>query len=142
MTIAVCTLINLLANLLLYFILLGMYRQHESLGWQKIRFRVRTYRLHRRRRNIYIMDIYFRGSEYMRTISKEEYIELSRNQEGSIMAYVREFRKIYLNPDFEKYEFSLQEIDWNQKDRSKCLKSLIASFMVFEFLICIMIFQV
>lgn len=142
MIMVVWTLINLLVNLFLCLILMGMYKQHESLGWQKIRFGVRTYRLHRRRRNIYIMDIHFRGSEYMRAISKEDYIELSRNQEGSIMVYVREFRKRYLNPDFEKYEFSLQEVDWNKKDRRKCIKNLIASFTVFEFLIYIIIFQV
>lgn len=142
MTIVACTLVNLLASLLFHLIILGMYKQHESLGWQKIGFRVRTYRLHRRRSNIYIMDIYFRGSEYMRTISREDYIELSRSEEGSMMAYVREFRKRYLNPDFQKYEFSLKEVDWHTNDRKKCLKSLIFMFTVFEILIFIMVFQV
>lgn len=74
-------------------------------------------------------------------ISREDYQELSQNQQGSLMVYTREFRKRYLNPDFEKYEFSLREVDWNDRDKRKCLKSVISSFIIIECWICMLVFQ-
>ncbi|MCI9439578.1 MAG: hypothetical protein HFH85_20975 [Lachnospiraceae bacterium] len=58
------------------------------------------------------------------------------------MAYVREFRKRYFSPGFEKYEFSLHEADWDRRDRKRCLKELIFLFVTLEALTCILILQV
>ncbi|HBA49376.1 MAG TPA: hypothetical protein DCZ91_16590 [Lachnospiraceae bacterium] len=145
MTIAVWTVINLAASIFMCFIQLYMSRQYKNLGWQEIRFRVwvERQRGHYGRRACYCcMDIFFRGSVYLMVISGKDYEELSRCSSEKTMAYVREFRKRYFSPGFEKYEFSLHEADWDRKDRKRCLKELIFLFVTLEALTCILILQV
>ncbi len=40
-----------------------------------------------------------------------------------------------MNPDFEKYDFSLGEVDWHKRDRKKCLKSSLYMFVMLEAII-------
>lgn len=142
MVITVCTAVNLGVNMLLYFIMLWMYRQYRSLGWQEVGYKVGKRRMHRSWRIVYFMQIYFRGSKYIMTVSRREYEELYGIMSDSTMVYVREFREKYLNPDLEKYEFSLHKVDWDERDKRKGRGCLYGMSLIFEILICILVFQV
>ena len=69
-------------------------------------------------------------------------MELRKNETGKTCVYIREFPARFLNPNFEKYDFSLQEIDWHERDRKNCLKTFVFIFIVLEAIICMMAFGV
>ena len=60
------------------------------------------------------MRNYYRGTTYFMRVKREEYARLRTNRIGKLMTYIREFPAWYLNPDFEKFEFSLREVDWEK----------------------------
>ena len=135
--------VNLFFNLFLLCIVRLLYGQSRNLGWQKAEFRaerikVRRYRRRRRTPYIYRADIVFRGGRYMLSVTTEAYEALCGNRTGSGMFYVREFPVRFLNPDFEKYEFSLGETDWSREDRRKCRKGFLAVFVPLELMLCIL----
>ena len=63
-------------------------------------------------------------------MTKEEYEALLGRQRR--LFYVREFPNRLLNPDFEKYEFSLQETDWSRGDNRRCRKGFLTVFLSLE----------
>lgn len=81
------------------------------------------------------MHIYYEGEAYLLVISKRDYTELRKNEMGKTYVYVREFPSRFLNPNFEKYDFSLREVDWHKRDRKSSLKSYLYMFVMLEAII-------
>lgn len=139
------TVINMAINLTILCITAISFSKATNLGWQEIGFSVRRVRRRRRRLGfqsyIYCMDIFYQEAAYLMVITKKEYAELLMNPTGHTMAYVREFPNRFLNPDLEKYVFSLQELDWGKKDRRRCLKAFVTMFIAMEAIICMIVFE-
>ena len=134
------TVVNLLINLFLLYLVRKACRQAVNLGWQQADFRaerlkVRNYRRRIRAPYLYRVNLSFRGRRYFVTVSKEEYEELLLNRTGRAMFYVREFPGRWKGPDFEKYEFSLRETDWDRQDRGRCLKGVLTVFVPLELIL-------
>lgn len=134
------TVLNLCVNLLLLCVVWRLYRRSRNLGRQQVLFKAGQIRARGRFRRmtrpyLYRIDISYNGSTQSVLATKEEYEELLRNRTGSAMVYVREFPARFLNPDFEKYEFSFQETDWRRRDKSRCLKGFLAVFVPLELII-------
>lgn len=69
-------------------------------------------------------------------ITEKEYTGLCMNSTGEIYVYVRQFPNQFLNPGFEKYEFSFQELDWHERDVKRCFKAFLFMLITFEAIIC------
>ncbi len=129
------TAINLLFNLLLFAWEKKLYSQAVNLGWQQADFQAEQIQVQGRRRRrtmpyLYGVRICFRGGCYFFRVTKEEYEALLGRQRR--LFYVREFPNRLLNPDFEKYEFSLQETDWSRGDNRRCRKGFLTVFLSLE----------
>ena len=73
---------------------------------------------------------------------KRDYTELRKNEMGKTYVYVREFPSRFLNPNFEKYDFSLREVDWYKRDRKSSLKSSLYMFVMLEAIIWMIALEV
>ncbi len=133
------TVINVVVNLAIIAIVATLFRKGVNLGWKEVGFSVKRVRQWRSLRPYYIMNIYFKGEAYILAISKKDYRELRENETGRTYVYIREFPAWFLNPNFSKYDFLLQEVDWYERDRKNCLKTFLFIFLVFEALICIFV---
>lgn len=134
------TAVNLLVNLFFFYLVRKACGQAVNLGWQQADFRaerlkVRNYRRRIRTPYLYRVNLCFRGSHYSVSVSKEEYEELLLNRTGRAMFYVREFSGRFLLPDFDQYEFSLRETDWDRQDRGRCLKGVLTVFAPLELIL-------
>lgn len=137
------TALNLCVNLLLLYVAWRLYRKSEDLGWQTVLFKAEKIRVrgHFRRMTrpyLYRIVISYRGCTQSVLAAEEDYERLLQNRTGSARVCVREFPSRFLNPDFEKYEFSFRETDWRRRDKIRCLKGFLAIFIPVE-LIVIMI---
>lgn len=130
--IIIWTLANVAVNLSILVIVAMLFRKGVNLGWKEVGFSVRQLRQRRSLRPYYVMHIYYEGEAYLLVISKRDYTELRKNETGKTYVYVREFPSRFLNPDFEKYDFSLRKVDWHKRDRKKCLKSSLYMFVMLE----------
>lgn len=128
---------NVAVSLSVLFLMLYLYSKAANLGWQQISFSVCRIKMRRGIwRCIYGINIFYCGGAYFKGITKKEYMELCLNRTGKMYAYVREFSKWYLNPDFEKFEFSLRELDWHERDKKRCFGCFLFMLIIWESIIC------
>lgn len=142
--IVIWTLINMAESLSVAFNMMALCRKAVSLGWQETGFSLSLIKLRRGRifdPYLYGVNFYYGGAAYFMVVKKEEYARLLTNRTGKLMAYVREFPAWYLNPNFEKCEFSLHEVDWWKRDRKKCIGGGIYMFIALEALTVMMALQ-
>lgn len=119
------TMVNLGANLLLWRMSLLLYGRSKDLGRQKAAFTAERIRVRERWRKLktpwlYRVEIRFRGCRQILMVTEAEYEALLHHPTGETFLYVREFASRLLNPDLEKYAFSLKDPDWEQQDRRRC----------------------
>ena len=133
--IIVWTVINIVVNLVIVAIVATLFKKGVNLGWKEVGFSVKQIRQWRSLRPYYVMNIYYKAEAYLLVISKKDYMELRKNGTGKTYVYIREFPAWFLNPNFEKYDFSLWEVDWHERDRKSCLKTFLFIFIVLEALI-------
>ena len=115
------TVANVVISLSVMLLMLYLYSKAVNLGWQQIGFSLCRMKIRCGiRRHIYGINIFYGGQAYFKVITKNEYTELCKNRTGKVYAYVREFPNQLLNPDFEKYEFLLQKLDWHERDKKRC----------------------
>lgn len=134
------TALNLCVNLLLLAAVWRLYRKSVDLGWQQVLFKAEKIRArgHFRRMTrpyLYRIAVSYRGSTRSVLATEKEYEKLLQNRTGSARVCVREFPSRFLNPDFEKYEFSFQETDWRRRDKIRCLKGFLAIFIPVELIV-------
>lgn len=128
---------NAAVSLSVMLLMLYLYSKAANLGRQQIGFSVCQMKMRRGiHRHIYGINIFYGGKSYFKVITKKEYTELCMNRTGKVYAYVREFPNRLLNPDFEKYEFSLQELDWHERDKKRCFGCFIFMLIALESVIC------
>ncbi len=140
--IIIWTVINVAVNLSIVAIVAALFKKGVNLGWKEVGFSVKQMRQWRSLRPYYVMNIYYRGEAYILVISKKDYRELRKNETGKTYVYIREFPARFLNPNFEKYDFSLWEVDWHERDRKNCLKTFLFIVTVFEAIICMIAFDI
>ncbi len=140
--IIIWTVINVAVNLSIVAIVAALFKKGVNLGWKEVGFSVKQMRQWRSLRPYYVMNIYYRGEAYILVISKKDYRELRKNETGKTYVYIREFPARFLNPNFEKYDFSLREVDWHERDRKNCLKTFLFIVTVFEAIICMIAFDI
>nr|WP_296437994.1 hypothetical protein [uncultured Acetatifactor sp.] len=141
-SIIIWTLINLASNLIIVEIEAILFRKSVNRGWKEVGFSLDQIRNRHGLRPYYIMHIYYGGDVYPMVIKKKDYAELRKNKTGKAYVYVREYPAWFMNPNFNKYDFSLQEVDWHERDRINCLKAFLYIFIVFEAIICMIAFEV
>lgn len=131
------TVANVAVSLSVMLLMLYLYSKAVTQGWQRIGFSVCRMKMRRGiRRCIYGMNIFYDGQAFFKVITKEEYTELCVNKTGKVYAYIRKFPNRFLNPDFEKYEFSLQELDWHERDKKRCFGGFLFMLIAIESVIC------
>ena len=131
------TVANVAVSLSVMLLMLYLYSKAVNLGWQQIGFSVCQMKMRRGIRcHIYGINIFYGGQAYFKVITKKEYTGLCINRTGKVYAYVREFPNRLLNPDFEKYEFLPQELDWHERDKKRGFGCFIFMLMALESIIC------
>lgn len=136
--IALWTMANLAASLLLSLFMLFECRHSRVLGWKKVSFQVSKARLRRGlRRNLYGVTISFEGRPYFMVVTEEEYENLRTNRTGETYVFAREFASRLLSPNLEKAEFSLKETSWKDRDGKKCAAVFLLMFLSLEFIILV-----
>lgn len=131
------TVANVAVSLSVMRLMLYSYSKAINLGWQQIGFSLCRMKMRRGiRRRIYGINIFYGGQTYFKGITKKEYTELCMNRAGKVYAYVREFPNRLLNLDLEKFEFSLQELDWHERDKKRCFGCFIFMLITLESIIC------
>lgn len=131
------TVANMVVSLSVMLIMLYLYSKVAILGWREIGFSVCRMKMRRGiHRCIYGMNIFYNGQAFFKAITKKEYTELCMNKTGKVYAYTREFPNRFLNPDFEKYEFSLQKLDWHERDKKRCFGGFLFMLIAIESVIC------
>lgn len=139
--IIIWTLINLAVNLSIIVVEAILFRKGINQGWKEVGFSLNQIRNRRSLRPYYVMHIYYGGDVYPMVIRKKDYAELRKDKTGKAFVYVREFPSWFLNPNFSKYDFSLQEVDWHERDRRKCLWSFFYTFIALEAIILMIALQ-
>lgn len=140
--IIIWTLINLAVDLSMVALEAILFRKGVNQGWKEAGFSLNQIRNRRGLRPYYIMHIYYGENVYPIVIKDKDYAELRKNKTGRASVYVREFPAWFLNPNLSRYDFSLQEVDWHERDRKNCLKTFLYIFIVFEAIICMIAFEV
>ncbi len=74
-------------------------------------------------------------------IKNKDYAELRKNKTRKTFVYVSEYPAWFMNPNFNKYDFSLQEEDWHERDRGKRPWSFLYIFIALEAIIIMITLQ-
>lgn len=113
--IMIWTVANVVFSLSVMFIMIYLYGKAVDQGWQKTSFSLSRIKMRRGiRRCMYGITICYGGKACF-------------NQ--------------FLNPDFEKYEFSFQELDWHERDKKRCFKTFLFMLITFESILCMIAFE-
>lgn len=140
-SIIIWTLINLVFSLTIVAIEAILFKKGVNRGWKEVGFSLDQIRNRHGLRPYYIIKIYYGGDVYPMVIKNKDYAELRKNKTGKTFVYVREYPAWFLNPNFNKYDFSLQEVDWHERDRGKRPWSFFYIFIVLEAIIIMIALQ-
>ena len=138
----IASVINILFNVVIFIICLNTFKRYKDLGEHIVDYDLHCIKSRKKyKKNLYSIIFNFNNQRQFMVISQNTYERLKIKEDKHVAVFAREYAKRIYSPSFEKYDFSFEKIDWNQKDYKECLSFLICSVIVFEFLIITIGFQ-
>lgn len=136
----IATIINFTINALITLIVYKLLQNFKDLGTHKVKFKLNEIKRHNSLKSFFEMTIIFNNQQIRQVISEDDY----NNLYGSTETYVniREYQKFYLNPNLSKYDFSLENNNWEYIDKKSCKSGFLYAFSIFEFLLVVTTLQI
>lgn len=134
------SIINICFFSIMGFIFYKVSKKFEDLGKHKVKYTKSSVFSRRTLQFTYYLKFVYDNQEISQSISKNVFDRLF--EEGEIEVYIRKYNNIMNSPNFNKYEISLDEVDWKKKDVKSYVIATIFFILVAEFVAAMCIFQI
>lgn len=130
--------LNVLINAILVFILYKLNLNYEDLGKIKVSYKLNIIHPRRSLKPLYLIYVNFKDKTIMQTISKRNYEKLKDKNECYI--YMIKFKNSF-NAYLADYCFSLEEKDWKKSNLKGSIIGFFVNIIFLEFLIIVIGYQ-
>ena len=134
-TIILVTFSNIIFAFVLSGFILHFSRKYTDIRRHEIPCQIIA-RKTRGRKSMFKDYVFFLYGRYNNTnvelvLSSQEYADLK--DKDSVYVYIREYKHKWMNPNFSKYDISIAEPDWDEKDKKSVIKGVSIFVLLFEF---------